>query len=224
MRLRRNRMGEAMLPEMPGVLPPDPDAGRKDLAAFLDGGYPVHLEIGAGKGDFIVEMAVLHRDTGFIAVERALTVLYAAAGKNQDSPLPNLRFLPADARDLELYFAPGSLERIYLNFSDPWPKQRHRERRLTDAGMLAIYSRLLKPGGQIHLKTDQEAFFDYSLGLLIRDGWSVGKITRDLHRSGFEGNVFTEYERRFLRQGQAIYRLEAWNDRRGKARRPWAEG
>jgi len=158
----------------------------------------------------LLAMASKHPEICFVGVEKALTVMFIAARKNQDKPLPNLLYLPLDAEELDLYFDPGQVERIYLNFSDPWPKKRHEARRLTSGGMLKIYRRILAPGGGLHLKTDQESFFGYSLDKLVRDGWSVGKITGDLHHSGYEGNVVTEYERRFLGLGTPICRLEAW--------------
>jgi len=210
MRIKKNRQGEAMLPDMPGVLKVNPCFHRKDWAAIFGRDCPIHLEIGMGKGDFILAMAAKERRVDFVGMERSLTVMHIAAKKMQKKHLPNLRLLPADADMLDQYFPPGRVERIYLNFSDPWPKRRHASRRLTTGDKLKVYRRVLAPGGQIHLKTDQEPFFDFSLGELIREGWSVGKVTRDLHRSGIEGNVFTEYERRFASSGLAIYRLEAY--------------
>ena len=210
MRLRRNWKGEAKLADMPGVMPAGSESYKCDWAAQFGEKKPIHIEIGTGKGDFLITMATKHPGTAFVGVEKALTVIYAASLKNQKNPLPNLRFLPAEAKELDLYFGAGQVDRIYLNFSDPWPKKRHEPRRLTAGDMLRLYHRLLRPGGQIHFKTDKGPFFDFTLNELIMGGWSVGKITRDLHRSGYEGNVVTEYERRFLQLGQPIFRLEAW--------------
>ena len=210
MRLRRNYQGEAKLQDMPGVLPAGPASFHCDWAAQFNRKNPIHIEIGMGKGDFLIAMAAKYPRIDFVGIEKGLTVMYIAARKNRVNPLPNLRFLPADAKELDFYFDAEQLERIYLNFSDPWPKKRHESRRLTAVDKLRLYHRLLKPGGQIQMKTDQEDFLQFTLRSLIREGWSVGKITRDLHRSGYEGNVVTEYERRFLRIGQPIYRLEAW--------------
>ena len=213
MRLRRKGSGEAALAGMPGVLDggADPAAPQGGWAAVFGREADLHVEIGMGKGDFILAAARRKPDVDFIGVERVQSVLYAAAVKNRDRPLPNLRFLPVDAGELERFFSPGQIARIYLHFSDPWPKTRHQSRRLTAEGKLAMYKRLLKAGGQIHMKTDQEALFAFSLRALIQGGWSVGKITRDLYHSGWEGNIPTEYERRFTAMGQPIYRLEAWN-------------
>ena len=209
MRLRRNWPGEAELPDMPGVIKADPASFRNDPALSLND-VPIQIEIGSGKGDFIIAMASKHPRVSFFGIEKAPTVMYIAARKNQKRPLPNLRFLSVDARELDLFFGGGRAERIYLNFSDPWPKNRHEPRRLTSAGMLKVYREILTPGGNLQLKTDQESFFDYSLKMLIHEGWSVGKMTKDLHRSADEANIITEYEHRFLLLGQPIYRLEAW--------------
>ena len=211
MRLRKNWHGEALLPGLPGVLGSDPLAFRGSWAAFFDEKKPIHVEIGIGKGEFLIAMAMKHLHIGFVGVEKSLTIMYTAAAKNQNDPLPNLRFLPVDAKELGLYFGAGQVERVYLNFSDPWPKKRHEPRRLTSVGMLKIYKRLLAPGGDIHLKTDQEDFFMFSLREFVKEGWSVGKITEDLYSSGYEGNIPTEYERRFIQLGQPIYRFEAYS-------------
>jgi tRNA (guanine-N7-)-methyltransferase len=214
MRLRRNWQGEAALPGLPGVLSPEPALCRNGWQEIFGSQRPLHLEMGMGKGDFLMTMAARYPQINFVGVERAATVLYIAVKKNLPRPLANLRFLLAEAGNLERYFGPSQVDRIYLNFSDPWPKTRHNSRRLTHKTKLDIYSRILKPGGELHFKTDQEGLFAFSLEELLKAGWSVGKITEDLQHSGFEGNVITEYERRFLRLGQPIYRLEAWNGKK----------
>ena len=210
MRLRRNWQGEAALPDMPGVLRADLATWRQDWTGVFGREAPLHVEIGAGKGDFVITSAKQNPGVDYVGIERSPTILYIAVKKNQSHPLPNLRFLPVDAESIASYFRPGQIARIYLNFSDPWPKTRHADRRLTAGARLSVYATLLKPGGQLHFKTDRESFFDFSLRMLIREGWSVARITRDLARSGFEANVLTEYERRFMALGQPICRLEAW--------------
>ncbi|MCL2121856.1 MAG: tRNA (guanosine(46)-N7)-methyltransferase TrmB [Clostridiales bacterium] len=210
MRLRRNWQGEAALPDMPGVLETGASSYQPDWAEVFGRKAAIHVEIGVGKGDFILSAAMKYPHIDFIGIEKSWTVLYIAAKKNQAKPLRNLRFLPIDAATAGLFFPSGQIERIYLNFSDPWPKTRHESRRLTAKEKLSLYNKLLKPGGQVHLKTDQKGFFRYSLGMFIREGWSVGKLCKDLYRSGFEENIPTEFEQRFLLMGQPIYRLEAW--------------
>jgi len=196
---------------MPGILEKNPTYYPGRWPEVFGREAPLYVEIGAGKGDFIIATAKKYPHIDFVGIEKSPTVLYLAAKKNQENPLPNLRFLQIDAGFMTQYFSSGQIERIYLNFSDPWPKTRHESRRLTAKEKLFVYERLLKPGGQIHLKTDQENFFLFSLKTLIQSGWSVGKITRDLYRSGFEGNIATEYEQRFLFMGKPIYRMESWS-------------
>ena len=218
MRLRKNKQGEAALSTMPGVLIPGENAPKLDWSAVFGRKAKLHVEIGVGKGDFIRAAAAKNPSIDYIGIERMWTVLYIAAKKNQARPLSNLRLLPLEARELASLFDPGQVQRIYLNFSDPWPKNRHAHRRLTAPSMLSLYGEILAPGGQIQLKTDQEAFFAYSIGECLKAGWSLGKITRDLYRSGMEDNIQTEYERRFTDMGHAICRLEAWRPGRGQDR------
>ncbi|HCP14414.1 MAG TPA: tRNA (guanosine(46)-N7)-methyltransferase TrmB [Peptococcaceae bacterium] len=211
MRMRRNHQAEENLKTMPGVLPGSPKSLYGHWEEVFQRKAPLHLELGMGKGDFIIGMAQKHPEFNFIGVERVPEVQYVAAQKNLKEPLPNLRFLSLDAVELELFFQPGEVDRIYLNFSDPWPKKRHAKRRLTYVDMLKIYQKILKPGGQIHFKTDGEPFFEFSLEQFREAGMSFGKISRDLHHSGFEDNVMTEYEKRFSELGLPIYRCEVWN-------------
>jgi len=163
-----------------------------------------------GKGDFVIGMAKAHPEINFIGIELSQTVLFIATKKNAKKPLPNLRFLSIDAEKLLDYFDENSLDRIYLNFSDPWPKARHAKRRLTYRDKLNIYKKILKPGGAIHFKTDQLPLFEFSIEELLISGYSISKITYDLHHSGFQGNIMTEYERRFTNLGDPINRLEAY--------------
>ena len=213
MRYRGLRRGQAA-PEAGGaLLLGSSGLGLVDWAKVFGRVAPLYLEIGAGKGDFIIAAAKRLPDIDFVGVERVLPILRVAADKYERLPAragQNLRLMCLDAGDMEQCFVCGSVSRIYMNFSDPWPKNRHRARRLTTADKLGVYSRLLIPGGQVHLKTDQEDFFEYSLAGFVREGWSVGEICRDLHGSGFEGNIMTEYERRFSQQGRCICRLVAY--------------
>jgi len=211
MRLRRNNQAREKLPLLPGVItePPEKLYGRWE--EIFQRKAPLHLELGMGKGDFILAMAGKYPEFNFIGVEKVPEVQYIAAKKNKAKPLPNLRYLSMDAVDLEKYFQAGEVDRIYLNFSDPWPKKRHARRRLTHIQMLKISQRVLKPRGALPFKTDGEAFFDFSLEQFCLAGLSIGKITRDLHNSGFTDNVMTEYEKRFVGLGQPIYRCEVYN-------------
>ncbi len=169
---------------------------------------PLHIEIGCGKGDFICTLAEQNPDINFIAVEKVTSVIILAMEKAAKKKLQNLKFVLGDALLLEN--APENLcDRIYLNFSDPWPRRRHAKRRLTAPSFLALYKRVLKDDGQIHLKTDNPILFESSLNTLSDADFKLANITFDLHKSDFEGNVMTEYERNFSEKGFPIYRLEA---------------
>jgi tRNA (guanine-N7-)-methyltransferase len=170
---------------------------------------PIHIEIGCGKGSFIVGMAKLHPTINFIAIERVTNVLVLAMEKAMQEQVENVRFIAGDATGLEAFFAPQEFERIYLNFSDPWPKKRYAKRRLTHQNFLTLYKRLLKPGDFICFKTDNQDLFEFSLNSFCDEDFKLSHITFDLHQSGFEGNVMTEYELRFSQMGQPIYRVEA---------------
>jgi tRNA (guanine-N7-)-methyltransferase len=203
--MRRNWRGEDALGRMDAVLQTGLGAVYPDWAGVFGRHAPLQVEIGSGKGDFIIASARLNPDVDYVGIERSLSVLYVAAKKNEENPKSNLRFMAIDARVLNEYFPAESIERIFLNFSDPWPKTRHASRRLTAKPMLSVYRGLLKPGGQILFKTDQALFFEFSMKEFINESWSVGKICRDLHNSGIEGNIMTEYERRFATLGMPIY-------------------
>ena len=173
---------------------------------------PIHVEIGCGKGNFITQLAQRHPEINYIAFEKYKNVLVTAMEKARALGLTNVRFLSDDAMDLEKLLAPGECEQIYLNFSDPWPKNRHAKRRLTHPNFLALYKAVLPSGGQIHFKTDNQKLFEYSLNSFCDLGLRLRNITFDLHHSGFEGNIETEYETQFSQQGFPIYRCEVLFD------------
>lgn len=168
---------------------------------------PVHIEVGMGKGKFITTLAALHPEINYVGIERADSVLFRALQKQQELKLPNLILLLLNADELALVFAPGEVDRIYLNFSDPWPKDRQEKRRLTSKRYFAIYRQILSAEGRIEFKTDNEGLFDYSLGSAPACGWTVLDVTRDLHHSEYSAeNVMTEYEERFSGMGNPIYK------------------
>ncbi len=172
---------------------------------------PIRIEIGCGKGDFIVGTAAKEPDVNFLAVEKVSDVLMLAAEKVKKSELPNVRVCCVDAKELAEIFPEGSIDRIYLNFSDPWPKSRHEKRRLTYRTFLEIYKKILKPDGAVYFKTDNRGLFDFSLEEFKEFGMRLEKLTFDLHNSEYmEGNVMTEYERRFSGMGVSINRVEGY--------------
>lgn len=174
-------------------------------------GKKLCLEIGCGKGSFVLGMAKKHPDRFFVAMEKVRDVIMLAMEKVlADGEIENVRFIAGDAEDLPKIFADGEIDEIYLNFSDPWPKARHAKRRLTYRKFLEMYKALLKPDGVIYFKTDNRPFFDFSLEEFPAAGYELFDVTFDLHNSEFNAeNVVTEYEATFSARGFSINRLAA---------------
>lgn len=169
----------------------------------------LHVEIGVGKGDFLTELAAQSPDVNYVGLEMQQGVLYFAARKAAERGLKNLRLVVFDAARLTELFAPREVDRIYLNFSDPWPKARHAKRRLTSPLFLARYRTVLKADGELRFKTDNMGLFDYSLETMAAQGWHLSDVTHDLHALGEADNIMTEYERKFSARGAKIGRLVA---------------
>ena len=179
-----------------------------DLQALFPQGGPVHLEVGCGKGGFVNQMAAMHPAVNFIAVEKISNVMIEACESAFRQGLKNVHFLICAAEVLPKYIPEHSVERLYLNFSNPLPKQGFVKQRLTNPKFLKIYRQLLVPGGTIWQKTDDEAFFDYSLESYAAEGMDILSVCRDLAAQPFEGNVVTEHEARFMAEGKKIFRAE----------------
>ncbi len=212
MRMRKKKHGAERTAACNEILI-SPDAlPTSDPKVFFPDSKPLHLEIGCGKGDFAVGMAAKYPEYNWIAMERISDVACIALEKameDKGSRPDNLRFLIGDARNVAEWFPAASVDCLYLNFSDPWPKKGYAKRRLTHAGFLSLYKSVIKPGGMLKLKTDNEGLFDFSLEQFAECGLTVEWQTRDLHRSEQAGdNVMTEYERNFSSMGQVIY--SAW--------------
>ncbi|MBQ6701959.1 MAG: tRNA (guanosine(46)-N7)-methyltransferase TrmB [Clostridia bacterium] len=172
---------------------------------------PTFLEIGCGKGKFIIENALKNPDINYIAVEKVSDVILLAAEKANSENLTNIKFMICDAKGLSEIFPAHSVDRIYLNFSDPWPKAGHYKRRLTYKAFLEVYRTILKDDGAIFFKTDNAGLFEFSLEQFKEDGWDLKNITYDLHNSEFaKDNIMTEYEKNFSEKGFNIHRLEAY--------------
>lgn len=167
---------------------------------------PIHIEIGMGKGKFIYTMAKEHPEINYVGIEKYSSVLLRAIQKMEQEELPNLKFLRMDAEDITKVFGAGEVDRIYLNFSDPWPKDRHAKRRLPSGAFLARYDVILKKGGRLEFKTDNRALFDFAVEELEPAGWKAESITYDLHsdRALMAGNIMTEYEEKFSAMGNPI--------------------
>ena len=170
---------------------------------------PLHIEIGMGKGRFIMDMAALHPEINYIGIERYTSVLFRAIQKMEEAPLPNVHFICMDADELPEVFDEKSIDKIYLNFSDPWPKDRHAKRRLTSRQFLARYDQILKPDGVLEFKTDNRDLFTFSLEEVSEAGWTLKASTFDLHNDPVlnEGNIMTEYEEKFSSKGNPICKM-----------------
>ena len=210
MRMRKKKHGEERLEACSEFITSTPVSPYSDPAtAFGKPGAPVFLEIGAGKGGFACEMARRNPDACYFAMERVTDCVVLAAERAKREGADNLRFIIDTADNLTRIFAPGSVDAIFLNFSDPWSKKGYAKRRLTHARYLAVYTELLKTGGILRFKTDNVGLFDFSLEQLAEVGLTPVKVTRDLHASEWnEGNVVTEYEAAFSAQGVKINMLE----------------
>ena len=180
-----------------------------EKATLFAGEGPLHIEIGCGKGRFITETARQNPDIRYIAVEKVSNVIVLAMEKAMSADIANLRFMRGNFQILAQDIPDKCIDRIYLNFSDPWPKKGYAKRRLTHGGFLEIYKRILKDDGEICFKTDNRELFDYSLESFPENGFSLSEVTFDLHNSDFVGNIMTEYEERFSQMGTPICRLVA---------------
>ena len=173
---------------------------------FFNNDHPIHIEIGMGKGQFITQMAKENPDINYIGIEKYSSVLVRALDKRADLELENLRFMRMDAEDITSYFAPDEISKIYLNFSDPWPKDRHAKRRLPSREFLKRYDTFLKKDGILEFKTDNRPLFDFAVEELPFAGWEAIVITYDLHHDEelVKGNIMTEYEEKFSAMGNPI--------------------
>ncbi|NLM84465.1 MAG: tRNA (guanosine(46)-N7)-methyltransferase TrmB [Clostridiales bacterium] len=208
MRMRKKRNLIPRMERCAALLVREPWLLRGRWRDEFPGYKELHLEIGCGRGRFTVETAKLHPDVFFVALERVADAMIIGLEKAMAEGLRNIRFMTQDASNLLEFFADGEVDRIYLNFSDPWPGKRHAKRRLTSERFLPIYKKILRPGGEIHFKTDNPELFDYSLGTFREAGFALSEITRNLHENGPVG-VMTDYEMKFYAQGVSICRCVA---------------
>ena len=185
------------------------EKGRWNLIFGND--HPVHIEIGMGKGQFIMQLAKDHPDINYIGIERYSSVLLRALQKMEVEPLPNIRFLCMDASMITEVFDKEEVAKIYLNFSDPWPKERHAKRRLTSRQFFERYDKILARNGVVEFKTDNDDLFAFSMEEVAEAGWTLDAHTFDLHHDPVlnEGNVMTEYEEKFSSLGHPIHKLIA---------------
>ncbi len=185
-----------------------PEEQKGKWSEVFGNNNPIHIEVGMGKGKFITELARQNPDINYVGIEKYSSVLVRALEKRPELEQDNLMFIRMDAENLPEVFAKDEVERIYLNFSDPWPKDRHAKRRLTSVQFLSRYDQFLEPEGRVIFKTDNRPLFDFSLEQVEEAGWILENHTFDLHHSEFlEGNVMTEYESKFVAEGKPINRM-----------------
>ncbi|MBC7765237.1 MAG: tRNA (guanosine(46)-N7)-methyltransferase TrmB [Hyphomonadaceae bacterium] len=209
MRVRRKRGTMEKLAVFDTLYCQAPQEMKGKWRTFLPNAQALHVEIGTGKGRFITTLAQLHPDIMFVAVEYVEEVLLKAVQKAEALGLKNVQFLRIDAAELETIFEDGEIDQIYLNFSDPWTKNKQAKRRLTYRAFLERYKSCLAHHGAIYFKTDNEKLFEFSLNEFCAMDWKLSNITFNLHNSGFEGNIMTEYEEKFSLLGMKIFRVEA---------------
>ncbi|PRO65393.1 tRNA (guanosine(46)-N7)-methyltransferase TrmB [Alkalicoccus urumqiensis] len=209
MRLRHKPWAAEYLADHPEILEPDPASYRGKWASRFSKDQPLYVEVGTGKGAFVNELAEQNPDVNVIGIELYESVIVTAVERAVEKPKDNLILLKQDVADLTDFFAPGEVDRLYINFTDPWPKNRHAKRRLTHEGFLTKYTEVMKKGAGIHFKTDNQGLFEFSLESMSRFGFYFENVSLDLHQSGMRQNIMTEYEAKFARRGMRIYRLEA---------------
>ena len=204
MRLRHIQGAEETIASSPFVIQ-EPEQHRGTWNQVFGGSHPLEIEVGMGKGRFIMEKASASPDINYIGIERYSSVLLRGLQKRSEMDLENIYFMCIDAKDMAEIFAPGEVDRIYVNFCDPWPSKRHAKRRLTHGNFLKLYRQVLKMGGQIHFKTDNQPLFEFSVEELPQFGFELSEVTRNLHENGPVG-VMTDYEAKFHELGQPINR------------------
>ena len=205
MRLRNIPGAREAIAESPFVVH-DEESMKGKWHDFFGNDNPIHIEIGMGKGTYIMEAAKRNPNINYIGIEKYSSVLLRALEKREEeSDLNNLIFIRMDAEYIENVFAPDEVDNIFLNFSDPWPKDRNAKRRLTSTRFLDRYEHIMKKSGKVTFKTDNNDLFDFSLESAKEKGWEIVIMTRDLHKSEYnEGNIMTEYEKKFSGLGHKI--------------------
>ena len=206
MRLRNVKNKEEIM-NSSSLLVRDETKYKGNWKSLFDNDNPIYIEIGMGKGDFIIGNALNNHNINYIGIEKYDSVMARAIEKIKDD-IPNLRLVRLDAKDIENVFY-KEVDRVYLNFSDPWPKKRHAERRLTSNTFLKKYDSIFRNDMEIQMKTDNISLFGFSLVSLSNYGYVLKEVSLDLHSLQKEGNVMTEYERKFSSMGVRINYLSA---------------
>ncbi|EIE3779336.1 tRNA (guanosine(46)-N7)-methyltransferase TrmB [Staphylococcus pseudintermedius] len=208
MRMRNKPWAESYLTEHNDIV--DLEAVHAhQVSEWFERQQPIHIEVGSGMGKFITTLAQQNPHINYVAIERDKNVMILVLDKVREHNLTNIKLLCNDAVILTDYFRQGEVDRIYLNFSDPWPKKRHAKRRLTYRSFLALYQQILREDGELHFKTDNRGLFAYSLESMSQFGMYFTKINLNLHQEDEGDNIPTEYEHKFAEKGSRIYRMEA---------------
>ncbi len=208
MRLRKVKNALDKLKQNTFYIIAEPKQYKGSWNNLFSNNHPIHIEIGCGKGQFISELARRTPDVNFIAIEKYDSVLLRALEKIEAEKIENLRLILMDAKEIQEYFSTGEIARIYINFSDPWPKAAHQKRRLTYKTFLDSYRDILTDQGEIFQKTDNRKLFEFSLESFSRNHWYLSNISLNLHEDPVEDNIETEFEEKWSKLGP-IYRLEA---------------
>ena len=215
MRLRNIPGAKEVIENSPYVVH-EPQKQKGQWSHVFENDHPIHIEVGMGKGRFLMDMAKIHPEVNYVGIEMYDSVLLRELQKREEyeqneGTLTNLYFMCVDARLLPEIFEKGEVEKIYLNFSDPWPKARHAKRRLTSRQFLERYDQILIPEGSVEFKTDNRELFEFSLEEVKEAGWTLEASTFDLHHDEelMKGNVMTEYEEKFSSMGNPIHKLIA---------------
>ncbi|ELI4029270.1 tRNA (guanosine(46)-N7)-methyltransferase TrmB [Staphylococcus pseudintermedius] len=208
MRMRNKPWAESYLTEHNDIV--DLEAVHAhQVSEWFERQQPIHIEVGSGMGKFITTLAQQNPHINYVAIERDKNVMIRVLDKVREHNLTNIKLLCNDAVILTDYFRQGEVDRIYLNFSDPWTKKRHAKRRLTYRSFLALYQQILREDGELHFKTDNRGLFAYSLESMSQFGMYFTKINLNLHQEDEGDNIPTEYEHKFAEKGSRIYRMEA---------------
>jgi len=214
MRLRNVTGSREAIADSPLVIQ-EPREKKGRWREVFENDHPIRIEIGMGKGRFIMDLARKNPDVNYLGIEKYSSVLIRGIEKLEADPLPNLYFIRMEAEEITSVFAKGEVDRIYLNFSDPWPKDRHAKRRLPSREFLRRYDEILIPDGVIEFKTDNHDLFQFALAELATAGWKILQMTEDLHHDAqmMQGNIMTEYEERFSAKGNPIYKYVIARDK-----------
>lgn len=210
MRLRKIKNALEKLQANTKYFVSNPSECKGNWKSLFQNDNPIHIEIGCGKGQFMSTLAKRNPDINYVAIEKYDSVLLRCLEKIENEEIPNLKLTIIDAMSITNYFDKEEVDRIYLNFSDPWPKNAHSKRRLTSPQFLEGYSHILASNGEIHQKTDNRHLFEFSLEMFNANNWSLSNISLDLHKDEekYPDNIQTEFEEKWSKLGP-IYRLEA---------------